>query len=61
MYVVEFIGVAVVGAKNEALFPGRVPHVSPSVHGPKRRGAAPPNAFAMRNDCGQEREFLPIE
>ncbi len=29
---VEFIGVAVVGAKNEALFPGRVPHVRPSVH-----------------------------
>jgi hypothetical protein len=24
-----------VGAKNEALFSGRVPHVRPSVHGPK--------------------------
>jgi hypothetical protein len=33
--VVDFIGVAVVGAKNEAFFPGRVPHVRPSVHGPK--------------------------
>jgi len=26
---VEFIGVAVVRAKNEALFPGRVPHPEP--------------------------------
>jgi hypothetical protein len=27
-------GVAVVGAKNEALIAGRVPHVRTSVHGP---------------------------
>jgi hypothetical protein len=59
---VEFIGVAVVGAKNEALFPGRVPHVRPRVHGPKKTGAAPSNAFAMRRrDCGQEQESLPVE
>jgi hypothetical protein len=25
-------------AKNEALFPGRVPHVRPNVHGPKKPG-----------------------
>ena len=31
--VVEFIDVAVVGAKNEALFPGRVPHVRRGEHG----------------------------
>jgi len=34
----EFVGVAVVGAKTEALFPGRVPHVRPSVHGLKKTG-----------------------
>ena len=45
--VVEFIDVAVVRAKNEALFPGRVPHVRQAYMGRKRRGAAPPNAFAM--------------
>src|SRR5579863_5494307 len=28
-------------AKNEALFPGRVPHVRPSVHGPKMTGRSP--------------------
>jgi len=28
----QFIGGATVGAKNEALFPGRVPHVRQSVH-----------------------------
>jgi hypothetical protein len=39
---VEFIGVAVVGAKNEALFPGRVPHVRTGVRGPKKTGAALP-------------------
>ena len=31
----QFIGGIAIGAKNEALFPGRVPHVRPSVHGPK--------------------------
>jgi hypothetical protein len=41
---VEFIGVAVVGAKNEALFPGRVPHVRPSVHGLKTTGRSPISA-----------------
>jgi hypothetical protein len=35
---VEFVCVAVVGAKTEALFPGRVPHVRPSVHGLKKTG-----------------------
>jgi hypothetical protein len=42
---VEFIGVAVVGAKNEALFLGRVPHVRPSVHGPKKTGRSPSQRF----------------
>jgi hypothetical protein len=42
---VEFIGVAVVGAKNEALFPGRVPHVRPSVHGLKTTGRSPFERF----------------
>jgi hypothetical protein len=32
---VQYLGGAEVGAKNEALFSGRVPHVRPSVHGPK--------------------------
>jgi hypothetical protein len=30
-----------VEAKNEAPFPGRVPHVRPSVHGPKKIGRSP--------------------
>jgi hypothetical protein len=34
------------GSNKAARFPGRVPHVRPSVHGPKRRGAAPSNPFA---------------
>ena len=34
----EFVCIAVVGAKTEALFPGRVPHVRPSVHGLKKTG-----------------------
>ena len=34
------VGLAEVGAKNEAFFSGRVPHVRPSVHGPKKTGAA---------------------
>jgi hypothetical protein len=38
----ECIGGAVVGAKNEAPSPGRVPHVRPSVHGPKTDSS---NAF----------------
>jgi hypothetical protein len=29
------------GAKNEALFPGRVPHVRLSVHGPNKTGRSP--------------------
>jgi hypothetical protein len=33
------------GAKNEALFPGRVPHVRPSVHGPKKTGRSPSQRF----------------
>jgi hypothetical protein len=58
----ELMGVAVVGAKNEAFFPGRVPHVRPSVHGPKKMGAGPPNAFARRRkDCGQEQGSLRME
>ncbi len=37
-----------VGARNEAFFPGRVPHVRSSVHGPKIvRGVAPSNAFGI--------------
>src|ERR1700745_2166580 len=32
-------------AKNEALFPGRVPHVRPSVHGPKMTGRSPSQRF----------------
>jgi hypothetical protein len=32
----QFIGGVAVGAKKEALCPGRVPHVPQSVHGPKR-------------------------
>ncbi len=32
------------GVKNEALFPGRVPDVRPSVHGPKRTGRSPISA-----------------
>src|SRR5450631_898257 len=58
---VEFIGSAAVRAKNQALFPGRVPHVRPSVHGPKKMGAAPSNATAAREDCGQEQESLHME
>jgi hypothetical protein len=30
-----------VGAKNETRFPGRVPHVRLSVHGPKKTGRSP--------------------
>jgi hypothetical protein len=41
---VEFIGAAMFGAKNEALFTGRVPHVRLSVHGPKKTGRSPSNA-----------------
>ena len=33
-------------AKNEALFPGRVPHVRPSVHGPKMTGRSPSQRFS---------------
>ena len=39
---VIFVGAAV-GAKNEALFPGRVPHVRQRVHGPKKMGRSPFN------------------
>jgi len=41
----EFIGVAVIGAKNEALFPGRLPHVRLSVHGPKKTERSPFQRF----------------
>ena len=37
----QFLGGTAVGAKNEALFPGRVPHVRPGVHGPKKTGRSP--------------------
>jgi hypothetical protein len=37
-----------VGEKNEALFPGRVPHVRLSVHGSKKTGVAPSNATTTR-------------
>src|SRR6266851_4500541 len=58
---VEFVGVAVVGAKTEALFPGRVPHVRPSVHGLKKTGRSPFQRFLQmwRRHCGQEQESLP--
>jgi hypothetical protein len=36
------------GGSSEALFPGRVPHVRLSVHGPKKMGAAPSTAFVTR-------------
>ncbi len=41
----EFIAIAVVGAKDEALFAGRVPHVRPSVHGLKKTGHSPFERF----------------
>ena len=59
---VQFIGGAAVGAKNEALFPGRVPHVRPSVHGPKKTGRSPFQRFCYKGkDCGQEPESRCIE
>ena len=59
---VEVIGVAVVGAKNEALFPGRVPHVRPSVHGRKKVGRSPFQCSSTRiKDCGQEQECWTME
>ena len=41
---------AAVGAKNEARFPGRVPHVRQSVHGPKKTGAAPPTLLLREQE-----------
>jgi hypothetical protein len=37
----QFIVGAAVRAKNQALFPGRVPHVRLSVHGLKKMGRSP--------------------
>jgi hypothetical protein len=42
---VEFVGDAVVGAENEALLSGRVPHVRHSVHGQKKMGRSPFQRF----------------
>jgi hypothetical protein len=55
---VEFIGVAVVTAENGALFPGRVPHVRQSVHGPKTNSS---NAFPLcaKDPCSRPQPFLP--
>src|SRR6202043_1098085 len=33
-------------SSREALFPGRVPHVRPSVHGPKKTGRSPSQRFS---------------
>jgi hypothetical protein len=48
---VEFVGVAVLGAKTEAFFPGRVPHVRPSVHGLKKTGRS---SFECFFECGED-------
>jgi hypothetical protein len=54
---VQYVGGVEVGAKNEALFPGRVPHVRPSVHGPKKTGAAPSSAsVTWGKNCGRGQE-----
>jgi hypothetical protein len=42
---VEYIDGAGVGAKNQALSPGRVPHVRLSVHGPRKIGRSPFRRF----------------
>ena len=57
----EFVGVAVVGAKTEALFPGRVPHVRPSVHGLKKMGRSPFERFCNAAKTLRPRESLPME
>jgi hypothetical protein len=46
-------------AKNEAGFPGRVPHVRPSVHGPGKTGRSPFRRYWLaaksknRGACGE--------
>src|ERR1700731_158421 len=51
----EFIAVAVVGAKNEPLFPGRVPHFRQSVHGLKKTAGSPFVCF-----CNTAKKLPPI-
>jgi hypothetical protein len=59
---VEFIGggAAVLGAKNEALSPGRVPHVRLSVHGAKKTGRSPisDNLFGRRTKNSEKTLFF---
>jgi hypothetical protein len=50
-------------SKDGALFPGRVPHVRPSVHGPKKTGRQPLQTLLLcgKKDCDQEQESLRME
>jgi hypothetical protein len=41
------VGATRLEKNNEALFPGRVPHVRQSVHGPKKMGRSPFQRFSM--------------
>jgi hypothetical protein len=47
------------GGSSEALFPGRVPHVRLSVHGPKKMGRSPFQRFhfAGKGTAGLESKF----